>query len=42
MWVWIGVAVVVVAFLGIFVASLCKVSSEADAALERFRREGHI
>lgn len=39
-WAVIGGIVAVVAVL--LVLSLCKVSAEADAALERFREEGHI
>lgn len=42
MWVWIGVGVVVVGFLFVFVASLCKVSGDADRAMERFREEGQL
>lgn len=40
--IWLAIGVPVLAVVVLFVFSLCKVSGEADAALERFRREGHI
>jgi len=40
--VWLVVGVPVLVVLILLVLSLCKVSAEADAALERFREEGWL
>jgi hypothetical protein len=41
MWIAIAAAVALAVVL-VFAFSLCRISAQADAALERFRREGWL